>query len=659
MNKRWRWLLPLVLGTLVVLSAAVSAGHARAASDFTYNIDLNYQLSESGTVKVVSTYRVSAKRNDRILDLIRIAAPTSDIENLQANYLDGREISTNTIEKTNTNLGFTYNYKEITVDFEPGAPAAPSFVISYETKDLMDTKGSARAVYVPSLADVGSDENYTVSVSAPQSFGRLFSTGVAPELNGTDGERVRYSFARATDLKRALTLIFGESTVYQVNFNYPLQNDMGQSRTMTITLPPDTSAQKVFIRSLEPKPSSTRLDADGNILADYQVPARSKIVVKTDIAAQVKYLEYDLAKSGVMKDIPTDLARRYTSQSRYWQTTSPQLQVKASQAVAGTDKVIDKVRNLYKLTVDTLTYNNEKIQYNIRQGSDKALSNPENAVCLEYSDLLIALLRSQGIPARMPVGYAYAGNLKQSKAVSDSLHSWVEAYVPGIGWMNLDPTWGEKFDNFGKSDLDHFTFAIWGEQDAMPTAVMSSGKDMNYQYEQTELAYSSDFPASASTGSVSVRSLVLFPGVNLTRYQVKGPENIAGDNFAVQIKHGAQVVDRKIGSLAPGQNFTQNILVVGGEFAAPAEVVLTQSADGQQAVLALARADVQWWPFITICVVLSGIIALILVKLRLDKRRTAQQGRDSSAYMPQPSSPPLTTQPHQEPHHDRVQPPHQ
>ena len=302
MKTRW-WLRTWLLAALLAVGTVVGLHQARAASDFTYNIDLNYQLAESGTVKVISTYRVSANRPDRILDLIRIAAPTNNVENLQVAYLDGRTIPVSTAEKTNTSLGYSYPFKEITIDFEPGAPAAPSFVVSYETKDLMDIKGTARSVYVPSLADVGKDENYTVSVSAPQNFGRLFSTGVAPELNGTDGERVRYTFARSVELKRAVTLIFGESTIYQVNFNYPLQNDSGQTRTMTIALPPDTSAQKVFIKNLEPAPSATRLDADGNILADYQVPARSKIVVKTDIAAQVKYLEYDLAKSGSMKDM--------------------------------------------------------------------------------------------------------------------------------------------------------------------------------------------------------------------------------------------------------------------------------------------------------------------------------------------------------------------
>jgi hypothetical protein len=543
---------------------------------------------------------------------------------LRATYANGKAITTRVEQKTSEGLGYNYDYKEITVDFDT-ADARGSvleFTVSYDTSELTDVKGASHTLYVPSLSQIGSDEKYTVSVSVPQDFGKLSSTGVLPELNGADGNLVRYTFPAATNLTNSVSLIFGESTVYKVDFAFPLENTTAQTKRLTITLPPDTSSQKIYYNTLSPAPVATHLDIDGNVLADYDVPARSKLVVNTDIAAEVRYLEYDLSNSGLMQDIPAEISQKYTKKTRYWQSTSPELQVKANQAVAGTEKVIDKVRNLHKLTVDILSYNNEKIQYNIRQGSDKALANPDNAVCLEYSDLLIALLRSQNIPARMPVGYAYAGNLKQSKSVSDSLHSWVEVYVPGIGWMNLDPTWGEKFDNFGKSDLDHFAFALWGEDDSAPTAVMMGEKDLNYQYENTVISYANSFPDAKPTGVAEVRSYVIFPGVSLAHYTVTAPEHTTGDNYAAQLKHGNKVQDFSLGSLAPQQQFSQNAMVLGGDYASAAELVFLQTVDGSETVLALATGRPQWWPFIVICVVVSGIIGLILVEWRLSKRRS-------------------------------------
>lgn len=625
MSKRFRWL-PILLIVTLLVGALFFARHTQAAADFTYDINLNYKLQNSGATTVVAKYKVTYNRPDKILDLIRIATPTNDVENLRASYASGGEIPTKLEQKSSQGLGYNYDYKEIVVDFDSqnARGAVLEFSVSYDTTELMDVKGSSRTLYVPSLSQIGSDENYTVSVSVPQDFGKLFSTGVMPELNGADGNLVRYTFPKAADLKRSISLIFGESTIYEANFAFPLDNTTGQTKRFTVALPPDTSSQKIFIKSLSPEPIATHIDGDGNVLADFDVPARTKIVVNTNIAAQVKYLEYDLSASGSMRDIPADVAKKYTQQTQYWQSTSPQLQVKAAQAVAGTDKVIDKVRNLYKLAVDTLSYNNEKIQYNIRQGSDKALANPDNAVCLEYSDLLIALLRSQNIPARMPVGYAYAGNLKQSKAVSDSLHSWVEVYVPGIGWMNLDPTWGEKFDNFGKSDLDHFAFAVWGADDAVPTAVMVGRQDMNYQYENTTISYAKDFPNINRAGEATISSYVIFPGFSISRYSVTAPQNVAGDNYAAQIKHGQTVTDTALGSLAPRQKFSQNIAILGGEYAKTAELLFVQKIDGSDTVLAVATGSAEWWPFIVICVVVSGIIGLILVELRFSKRRVKE-----------------------------------
>ncbi|NUN11710.1 transglutaminase domain-containing protein [Candidatus Micrarchaeota archaeon] len=59
----------------------------------------------------------------------------------------------------------------------------------------------------------------------------------------------------------------------------------------------------------------------------------------------------------------------------------------------------------------------------------------KRGVCVEYSHLLIALLRSQDIPARLVAGWVYSG--KQWDP-----HGWVEAGINGE-WIPLDPTFGE------------------------------------------------------------------------------------------------------------------------------------------------------------------------------------------------------------------------
>lgn len=599
---------------------------AQAEGEFSYTIDMNYSVNDDGTTRVTSTYNITNNTDNRVLASLQINTPTNDVAALGVRYADGTALPFSSTDKTNTSLGYSYPYKEINLrfaDWPSGRGSTQSFSVSYTTSSLVDIKGASRTFYVPSLAEIGKNENYNVTVSVPASFGTLISTGPTPQIDGSDGDKVRYRFVNANELlNRSFTLIFGDMTVYKADFAYPLKNNTNREQTYTVTLPPNTSTQKIVVNRLDPQPSATRVDADGNILADYKVSARGTVTVHTDISAQVTYRAYDLTKGGVKADIPAELLRDYTGSTKFWQIDDIDLQTRAQTAVAGKTNVVEIVRALHKLTADTLTYNNEKIKYNIRQGSYRALRNPGNAVCLEYSDLMIALLRSQGIPARMPVGYAYAGALKQSKSVADSLHSWVEAYIPGIGWINLDPTWAEKYDIFGKSDLDHFTFAIWGRQDALPAAVMQDGNDMNYQYEQTTITYDSSINVAQEKGSVTATTYVVLPGISFVKYSTTAPGNIVGDNYAVLLKQSDGRSRRvAIGKMAPLQKQDTELFVFGRGFSSPIQVVFVQNTETGDIVYGAATSTVVWWPAILAWCVIAGIILLILVQLSIHRRK--------------------------------------
>ena len=68
-------------------------------------------------------------------------------------------------------------------------------------------------------------------------------------------------------------------------------------------------------------------------------------------------------------------------------------------------------------------------------------------VCDELTSLFMALLRSQGIPAKYVSGYAYGfdGTARMGP------HSWAEVYFPGAGWVPFDVTYGE----YGYIDASH------------------------------------------------------------------------------------------------------------------------------------------------------------------------------------------------------------
>jgi transglutaminase-like putative cysteine protease len=75
---------------------------------------------------------------------------------------------------------------------------------------------------------------------------------------------------------------------------------------------------------------------------------------------------------------------------------------------------------------------------NVDSPIDQALAE-RKGVCQDFSHIMIALVRPLGIPCRYVSGYLYHRADDQGSA-EDATHAWVEALLPGLGWIGFDPT---------------------------------------------------------------------------------------------------------------------------------------------------------------------------------------------------------------------------
>jgi len=74
--------------------------------------------------------------------------------------------------------------------------------------------------------------------------------------------------------------------------------------------------------------------------------------------------------------------------------------------------------------------------------------------CRDFAVLLAETLRGLGVAARLASGYLWEGMSTGPMKAEGALHAWVEAYLPGAGWIGLDPANGIFCDH------NHITAAV-------------------------------------------------------------------------------------------------------------------------------------------------------------------------------------------------------
>ena len=70
---------------------------------------------------------------------------------------------------------------------------------------------------------------------------------------------------------------------------------------------------------------------------------------------------------------------------------------------------------------------------------DDALRN-RKGVCQDYTHIFIALARELRVPCRYVSGYLFHRAEYHDRSAQDATHAWVEALLPGLGWVGFDPT---------------------------------------------------------------------------------------------------------------------------------------------------------------------------------------------------------------------------
>ncbi len=84
-------------------------------------------------------------------------------------------------------------------------------------------------------------------------------------------------------------------------------------------------------------------------------------------------------------------------------------------------------------------------QFAYSRRSEKGVQSPEETLtsgkgsCRDFAVLMMEAARSLGIAARFVSGYIFTPN-DSGIAGGGATHAWMQAYLPGAGWIDFDPT---------------------------------------------------------------------------------------------------------------------------------------------------------------------------------------------------------------------------
>lgn len=468
-----------------------------ADSNFTTDYNVTYNVLENALTHVSFDITLTNKTSQYYASSYSVQVGFKDIENVLVRDNVGKIIPQLTKNNDGNNIEITFNDRVVGIDKKL------YFSISFDTKDIAKKSGQIWDINIPGLSEQKAYNTFDVKVIVPKFLG-------TPSFIKPDSGKLldnNLIFTKDELGESGISISFGKEQIYNFNLVYHLRNANLFSIKTEIALPLSTNYQEVQISNINPKPQNVTLDADGNWLAQYTLAPGKKIDINVDGTAKIMLSP----KKDPMSDIQL---KEFLKEQPYWETNKKEIKDLAAK--------LKTPQKIYQYVVDHLTYDFTRVQNaQARAGAYKVFKNPSSAVCLEFTDLFIAIARAAGIPAREINGFASTSNSKERplSLVKDVLHAWPEYYDHELQtWVMIDPTWGNTtggVDYFYMLDFDHFAFVIKGVNSSYPIPAGGYKLSDNDTSKDIDVAFGEEYPTNDQSLTIGTDlSNVYFSGVN-------------------------------------------------------------------------------------------------------------------------------------------------
>jgi len=440
----------ILLIVLTLFSLLFIPIHAAFAENKLYDVSVEsiYVVEESGITRVTQKVELTNLTEFQFAESYELNIGLSDIQNVKATNL--ANTVTHIVKSNNGRQSILVSFKNRVV----GKDKKNDFTIQFDTQDVAKKKGGIWDVTIPGVSNLDEFEEYVTTLKIPSSFGK--PSVLKPEKKISDDFTYKYT---KEEISGGIMGMFGDEQAYAFDLSYRLKNSNLFPVTTEIALPPNTNYQDVLINTINPKPLQVTQDIDGNWLASYALTPQQKLTIKVSGFAKLQSTPDKVGLTKEQKEL-------YTQSQQYWEQNT---------TIKNISQKTRTPQDIYEYVVKSLRYDYKKVtEQNNRLGALGVLSKDASAVCLEFTDLFVALARASGIPARAVEGYAYTNdNLLRPLSLSqDILHAWPEYYDSTRStWIMVDPTWGNTTggsDYFSTLDFYHVAFVVKGRESTYP-----------------------------------------------------------------------------------------------------------------------------------------------------------------------------------------------
>lgn len=434
--------------------------------------------------------------------------------------------------------------------------------ISYKSYGLLIKSGLIRDLYIPSFSEdytfvsENIKETVNTNIKIPKKYGEI--NFIVPEIDIFERESYwEVTVDQESLIGRQGWIQIGNKQQYTFQITQPYKKTTNIALTFNtykIILPRDINSgpisQKVFFKNFSIEPFYTYLDDAKNLVGVFRVPSNSSGAIFIDGFVLIEQnKKFDFKNTLNISDIPKEFLEKYTRPSAYWESDSEEILAEALKIKGDLTNVFEIASKAYKYVIERIDYSEVKrFGSNTRQGALKTLQGGA-AVCMEYSDLYIAILRAIGIPARAAFGYGYSPLDFSTSDDGTISHQWAEVYFPGPNqWIGVDTTWGESGSVLIGGDLNHFyTHVAYLDPETPSTTEVSFYGAMEVIPEKKMIVLPSDSMLEGS-GISQEKTLLM--------YQEKDPISLIFFNILSSIEHFSKEVNKSIGNFLEGIGFS-------------------------------------------------------------------------------------------------------